>query len=117
MQVNLLKSKILRAKVTDCSLQYERSLAIDSELMQAVGLLSYEKILVGNINTGSRFETYAIPAAPGSRTIVLNGAAARLGQTGDLLVILAFTYVPIEATQQWRPKVVVLGTDNQILKR
>lgn len=117
MQVNLLKSKILRAEVTDCSLHYEGSLAIDSELMDKVDLLSYEKILVGNINTGGRFETYAIPAPEGSKTIALNGAAARLGAVGDLLVIIAFAQVDAEEAHDWKPKILVLDEKNKKIVR
>ena len=76
MNVSLLKSKLLRAEITDRALHYEGSLAIDSALMEQVGLRRYEKILVSNIANGERFETYAIEAPAGSQTISLNGAAA-----------------------------------------
>ena len=108
MLVTLLKSKILRAKVTDSNLHYEGSLGIDSAWMEEVGLFPYEKILVGNINTGDRFETYAIPRDAGSRAIELNGAAARLGEKGDLLVILAFAQAEASEASGWKPKVLVM---------
>ena len=83
MIISLLKSKLLRAEITDRALHYEGSLAIDSALMEAVGLLPYEKILVANIANGERFETYAIEAPKGSHLISLNGAAAHKGEIGD----------------------------------
>jgi aspartate 1-decarboxylase len=113
MQLNLLKSKIHRAEVTDLSLNYEGSLAIDSEFMAWVGLRTYERILVSNLNNGARFETYAIAAPAGSRTISLNGAAAYLGKRGDLLTIMAFAVVDERKAAAWQPKVLVLGDANR----
>ncbi|MDE0821970.1 MAG: aspartate 1-decarboxylase [Opitutales bacterium] len=109
MQVTLLKSKILRAKVTDANLDYQGSLGIDSVWMDEVGLLPYEKILVGNLNSGDRFETYAIPCDADSGSINLNGAAARLGEVGDLLVIMAFAEVDASETAGWEPKILILN--------
>ncbi len=118
MHVHLVKSKIHRAEVTDSSLNYEGSLGIDLELMQMVDMLPYEKILVGNLANGNRFETYAIPAPAGSRKISLNGATARLGKVGDLLTIMAFCTVSAEDAPGWKPKVLVLGSANEkIIKR
>ena len=108
MQVTVLKSKILRAKVTESKLDYQGSLGIDSAWMEKVGFLPYEKILVGNLNNGDRFETYVIPCANGSEAIELNGAAARLGLVGDLLVIMSFAQIDASAAQNWKPKVLVL---------
>ena len=88
MQVTLLKSKIHRAIVSSVSPDYSGSLSIDRTLMEAAGFLNHEKILVGNITNGERFETYCIPAPAGSGEIALNGAAAHKGKPGDLLVIL-----------------------------
>jgi len=90
MLYHLLRTKLLRAEVTGARLDYEGSLAIDIELMNLVGMLPYEKILVGNLANGERFETYAIPAPAGTREICLNGATAHLGKPGDLLVIMTF---------------------------
>ena len=117
MQITLLKSKLLRAEVTDSSLHYEGSLAIDVSLMKQVGLVPYEKILVANIANGERFETYAIEAPAGSHTISLNGAAARRGAIGDLLVIMSFAQVDAEAAQDWQPKVLVLADGNTRIVR
>ncbi|MBT3469498.1 MAG: aspartate 1-decarboxylase [Opitutae bacterium] len=109
MQVTLLKSKILRAKVTDANIDYQGSLGIDSVWMDEVGLLPYEKILVGNLNSGDRFETYVIPCAADSGSINLNGAAARLGEVGDLLVIMSFAEVDASEAEGWEPKILILN--------
>ncbi len=108
MLVTLLKSKILRAKVSDSNLHYEGSLGMDRALMDEVGIYPYEKILVGNLNTGDRFETYAIERDAGSGAIELNGAVARLGEVGDLLVILSFAQVEESEVANWKPKVLVM---------
>ena len=112
MNIHLLKGKIHRAMVTDASPDYAGSLGIDQNFMRRSGILPYEKILVGNIANGNRFETYAIPYPEGSGAICLNGAAARLGAVGDLLVIMAFCEVPAEEASRWVPKVVTLSEKN-----
>ena len=118
MQLNLLSSKIHRAEVTDLSLHYEGSLAIDREFMEIVGLREYQKILVGNMANAERFETYAITAPAGSKTISLNGATAHLGKRGDLLTIMAFAHFSETEAATWQPKVMVLGESNRkIIKR
>jgi aspartate 1-decarboxylase len=117
MQVTLLKSKLLRAEVTDRALHYEGSLAIDSALMEQIGLMPYEKILVANIANGERLETYAIEAPKGSRTISLNGAAAHKGQLGDLLVIMSFAQFEEAEAKTWKPKVLVLADGNKRVVR
>ena len=117
MQITLLKSKLLRAEVTDSALHYEGSLAIDALLMKQIGLVAYEKILVANIANGERLETYAIEAPAGSYTISLNGAAAHKGKIGDLLVIMSFAQVDAKEADLWRPKVLVLKDQNQSVIR
>ncbi len=117
MQITLLKSKLLRAEVTDCALHYEGSLAIDAALMEQVGLVPYEKILVANISNGERLETYAIEAPKGSHTISLNGAAAHKGELGDLLVIMSFAQVEAAEAKNWKPKVLVLADCNKRVVR
>ncbi|WP_269525861.1 aspartate 1-decarboxylase [Coraliomargarita parva] len=117
MQVTLLKSKLLRAEVTDRALHYEGSLAIDAGLMEQIGLMRYEKILVSNIANGERFETYAIEAPRGSHTISLNGAAAHKGEMGDLLVIMSFAELTPEEAKEWKPKVLVLAERNSKVVR
>lgn len=115
MMMEMLKSKLHQACVTDANVQYEGSLGIDIELMEMVGLMPYEKILVSNINNGSRFETYTIAAPFGSRQIVLNGAAARLGATGDRIIIMAFSYVDSTVVQEGghRPRIIRLDENNE----
>ncbi|GHC04449.1 aspartate 1-decarboxylase [Cerasicoccus arenae] len=115
MLVDILKSKILRAEVTQAEVDYEGSLAIDSELMERIGLLPYEKILVGNITNGERLETYAIAAPAGSREFALNGAAAHRGKPGDLLVIMSFARMTPEEAAKWSPRVVVLADSNRTI--
>jgi aspartate 1-decarboxylase len=115
MLVEVLKSKIHRARVTDASLNYEGSLTIDRALMEKAGLLPYEKVLVGNTANGERFETYAIAGEPGSGVICLNGAVARLGQKGDVLTIMAFGQMDAREAQSFKPRVLVLDENNRIV--
>ncbi len=112
MQVTLLKSKLHRATVTSVSADYSGSLAIDRDLMDAAGFLHHEKILVGNITNGERFETYCIPAPPGSGEIAIYGAAAHKGKPGDLLVILSFVSLDPEEASVWEPKLVLVEENN-----
>ena len=115
MLVHILKSKLHRAEVTAANLEYEGSLTIDRDLMDKVGLLPYERILCGNMANGERFETYAIPAEPGSGQIILNGATARLGKPGDRLTIMSFTELDPAEAKSWKPQVIVLGERNAIV--
>ncbi|MEM9227537.1 MAG: aspartate 1-decarboxylase, partial [Verrucomicrobiota bacterium] len=112
MTLEVLKCKILRAEVTEAEADYEGSLAIDRTLMERIGLLPYEKILVGNITNGERLETYAIEAPAGSGTFALNGAAAHKGKPGDLLVIMAFARMDEAEAKGWKPRVIVLADGN-----
>jgi aspartate 1-decarboxylase len=116
MQVHLLKSKIHRAQVTAASLDYEGSLTIAEDLMEKAGLLPYERILCSNLANGQRFETYAIKGERGSGTIGLNGAVAHLGRIGDRLTIMAFTEVESANAKTWKPRVIVLGKKNRIVR-
>lgn len=113
----LLSSKIHRATVTDASLHYEGSLAVDAEFLAACGMAEYEKILVGNLSNGERFETYAIAAPAGSRTISLNGATAYRGKIGDRLTIMSFCLVDGKEALSHRPSVILLDEKNQIIQR
>ena len=99
--------------MTDSSLNYEGSLAIDADFMAQVGLRQYERILIGNIANGQRFETYAIAAPAGSKTISLNGATALLGKRGDLLTIMSFAIVDEKEAATWQPRVLILGEANR----
>jgi aspartate 1-decarboxylase len=111
----LLKSKLHRATVTGASLHYEGSLTVAEDLAKKAGFLPYEKILVGNINNGERFETYIIFGASGSKVIELNGATAHLGKIGDRLTIMSFAEVPAELAAKHKPTVVRLDEKNDVL--
>jgi aspartate 1-decarboxylase len=111
----LLKSKLHRATVTGASLHYEGSLTVDEDLARKAGFLAYEKILVGNINNGERFETYLIYGRAGTRVIELNGATAHLGKIGDRLTIMSFAQVLAELAAKHQPTIVRLDEKNQIL--
>jgi aspartate 1-decarboxylase len=114
MKVEMLKAKLHQACITHADVEYEGSLGIDTELMEAVGLHPYEKILVANINNGSRLETYVISEPFGSRRIVLNGAAARKGEVGDRIIIMAFCGVDEADVREGRhrPRVMRLNEHN-----
>jgi aspartate 1-decarboxylase len=116
MQLTLLKSKIHRATVTGASLHYEGSLTISSDLAQMVGLLQYEKILVGNLNNGERFQTYVIYGESGKGTIELNGATAHLGKIGDRVTIMNFARLTPEEAAQHQPRIIVLNEKNEIVR-
>jgi aspartate 1-decarboxylase len=117
MQLTLLKSKIHRAAVTGASLDYEGSLTVSADIAETVGLLPYEKILVGNLQNGERFETYVIYGAPGEGVIELNGATAHLGKIGDLLTIMSFARLTPEEARTHRPRIAVLNRQNQVIRR
>lgn len=117
MQVHMLKSKIHRATITAGNLSYEGSLTIAADLMDEVGLLPYERILCSNMANGNRFETYAIPGKRRSGQIVLNGAAAHLGERGDLLTIMSFADVSKTKAKKWVPRVIVLGKGNRVVNK
>ncbi len=114
MQLQVLKSKLHRATLTECVLEYEGSLAIDRDLLDAVGMLPYEKILVVNQTNGERLETYAIPGPRGSRQFCLNGAAARCGYPGDRLTVMSFAIMTPEEAANVRPRVAILDGQNHI---
>ena len=113
MLLSLLKSKILRAKVTQANVRYEGSLALDLRWMETLGILPYEKLLLGNISNGERLETYAMVAPSGSGTVALNGAAARLGKTGDLIVVMAFAHMDREEAKTHQAKILVMDTEGR----
>jgi aspartate 1-decarboxylase len=117
MQVQVVKSKIHKARITECELDYEGSLGIDLDLLDAVGMLPYEKILVVNATNGERLETYAIPAPHGSKTVCLNGAAARRGAVGDVVTIMSFGICDQEEAAEHKPAVIVLDENNDIVRQ
>lgn len=105
MTIELLKSKLHRIRVTEANLDYEGSLTLDPDDMEAVGIVPYEKILVANVENGSRFETYAIAGRRGSHVCCLNGAAAHLGKVGDRLIVMAFAAATPEEAAVWQSAV------------
>jgi aspartate 1-decarboxylase len=115
VQISLLKSKIHRAVVTAANVNYEGSLTISADLAEMVGIEEYERILVGNMGNGERFETYAIYGVRGHGLIELNGATAHLGGPGDRLTIMSFGWFDPEEAQVHQPKVIVLDENNQVL--
>ena len=110
----MLKSKIHRATITEADLNYEGSLTIDRDLMDAVDLHPYERVMVYNINNGERFDTYAIEGKPGSGVIGLNGAAARRGMIGDLIIIVSYAFYAEEELNDYSAKIILLNTSNRI---
>jgi aspartate 1-decarboxylase len=113
VNISLLKSKIHRAIVTGADLNYEDNLSISADLAELVELEEYERILVGNITNGERFETYLLYAVRGAGTVVLNGAVAHRGKPGDILTIMSFgLFDPAEAGTH-RPRVIILGQNNE----
>ena len=117
MDVFILKSKIHKATVTDFNMEYEGSIVVDSALMEEVGFFAYEKVLVANMATGDRFETYIIPGAVGSGAIELNGATARLGQKGDRVIIFSFARIPEAEARGFTPRIVQLDANNRVDRR
>ena len=106
MRIEVLKSKIHRARVTDANLNYIGSITIDEDWMQLANLYEFEKVQVLNINNGERFETYVIKGEKGSLDIILNGAAARKVQTDDLVIIMAYTHIENSDIAKLSPKIV-----------
>jgi aspartate 1-decarboxylase len=116
MQRIMFKSKIHRAAITQAELHYEGSLTIDLDLMEAADLLAYEKVAVVNINNGERLETYVIPGERGSRTICLNGAAARKGAVGDRIIIISYATMSDEESKTYKPTIVLVNEQNEIVE-
>ena len=106
MTIEILKSKIHRAQVTDANLNYIGSITIDEDLMDASGMIEYEKVQVVNNNNGERFETYVIKGERGSGVICTNGAAARKVQVGDILIITAYAHMTPEEAKNFKPMIV-----------
>ena len=105
MQLTLLKGKLHRIRVTEARLDYEGSLTLDPDDMEAVGILPYEKILCADVENGNRFETYAICGRRGSHVCCLNGAAAHQGKVGDRLIVMAFAILSPEEAAGFTPRV------------
>lgn len=110
----MLHAKIHRARVTQTAIDYVGSITVDTNLLEAAGIVSHEKVLVANLSNGARSETYAIEGKRGSGEICLNGAAARLAQTGDLVIVMAFAVVDdAELETGWHPRIIHVDENNQ----
>jgi len=114
--LTMMKGKIHRATVTEANLNYVGSITIDEQLLEASGILPNEKVQVVNINNGERLETYTIPGPRGSGVISLNGAAARLCQVGDKVIIIAYALMEQKDAIAWKPAVVFVDENNKIVK-
>jgi len=113
MLVTVLKSKIHRATVTDANLNYVGSITIDADLIRRADLVPWEKVLVANVSNGERFESYVMEGEAGSGVIALNGAAARKGSVGDIVIILAFGHIEKEQATELKPFIVHVDKDNK----
>ncbi len=112
--VTMLRAKLHRIRVTEACLDYVGSLTVDEDIMDAVGLFNYEKILVANVDNGERFETYAIRGPRGSGICCLNGAAAHKGKVGDKLIVMAWAQVPEDEARTFQPRIGVLDENNRL---
>jgi aspartate 1-decarboxylase len=117
MYIEVLKSKIHRATVTDADLNYEGSITIDEDLIDAANMIVNEKVSVMNNNNGERFETYVIPGERGSGIICLNGAAARKVQKGDIVIIMSYAIMTLEEAKAFKPTVVKVEEKTNQIKR
>ncbi|MFS8513437.1 MAG: aspartate 1-decarboxylase [Planifilum fulgidum] len=112
----MMKAKIHRATVTEANLNYVGSVTIDEELLERVDILPGEKVQIVNNNNGARLETYVIPGPRGSRTICLNGAAARLVQPGDRVIIISYALMDEQEIKNHRPRIAIMGEGNEIVE-
>lgn len=120
MKLTMFKSKLHQMKVTEANLMYEGSITIDEDLLEMANILPYEKVAVVNITNGSRLETYTIPGERGSRVCCMNGAAARLTQVDDRIIVIAYAEMTAEEAKNHEPTVVVVDENNDpkdILKK
>jgi aspartate 1-decarboxylase len=116
MQRHLMKSKIHRATITSADLHYEGSLTVDEDLLDAADLRVHEEVQVVNVNNGARFSTYVIPGPRGSGVLQLNGAAARLGMAGDLVIVISYGAFDEAEAAKHRPTVVFVDERNRIVR-
>lgn len=112
MTITMFKAKLHRLRVTEADLYYEGSITLDEELLEVSGILPYEKVQVVNVNNGTRLETYTIPGEAGSRTVCLNGPAARLAARGDEVIVISYVQMSPEDAQGHRPRVVLVDEHN-----
>ncbi len=116
MQIQVLKSKIHRAVVTDADINYVGSITIDEALMDAANLIEFEKVQVLNINNGERIETYVIRGERGSGTICLNGAAARKFLPNDLVIIVSYAMMEFETARTFKPSIAFVDAKNKLIR-
>lgn len=116
MVLNMLKGKIHRATVTQAEVDYIGSITIDQDLMDAAGILEYEKVQVADVERGTRLETYVISGEPGSGVVCLNGAAAHLVTPGDKVIIMCYAQMTPEEARESKPRVVFVDEDNKIAR-
>lgn len=114
MYRTLMNGKIHRATVTEANLNYVGSITIDEDLLDAVGMMANEKVAIVNNNNGARLETYIIPGERGSGVVCLNGAAARLVQEGDIVIIISYVLVAEDKVREHKPKVAIMDENNRI---
>ena len=114
MNITMLKGKIHRAKIIQAELDYVGSITVDQDLLDAAGILEYEKVQIVDVDNGSRFETYTISGERGSGVICLNGAAARCVHVNDKIIIMAYCEIDAEEAKDHKPKVVFVDEDNKI---
>ncbi len=117
MEITLLKSKIHRAVVTQADLDYVGSITIDSALMEAAGIIEYERVEIADVDNGNRFATYVIAGSKGSGIVCLNGAAAHCVSVGDKVIIMAYAEVTPEEAKQHRPQVVFVDDSNRVTRQ
>jgi aspartate 1-decarboxylase len=115
MQIEVLKSKLHRVTVTEANLNYVGSITIDEDLLDAANMIQHEKVAIVNVNNGARFETYIIKGKRGSGVICLNGAAARMVQVKDTIIIMSFGIMDFELAKTFEPKVVFTDDNNKML--
>lgn len=114
MNIEVLKSKIHRVKVTQAELHYVGSITIDEALMEASNIIENEKVQIVNINNGERFETYVIKGAKNSGTICLNGPAARKVAVGDIVIVIAYASMDFEEAKKWKPTLIFPDENNRL---
>ena len=114
MQIQILKSKVHRAVITEANLNYVGSLTLDEDLMDAANMIEHEKIQVVNVNNGERIETYLIKGARGSGVVCLNGPAARKGAAGDIIIIISYALMDFEEAKKFKPTVIFPKEGNRL---
>jgi aspartate 1-decarboxylase len=111
----VLRAKIHMATVTDSNISYDGSITVDEKILEKSGIIPYERVMVGNLNNGERFETYVIPGKKGSGEICLNGPTARKGVAGDKIIIFCYSYIDESKLKQFKPTIVFLDGSNKII--